>query len=282
MAIPVVFLHSTGTGPSMWERSFAGLTHLDVHLVALPNVGYASGASASPSLPCALARGTTCLVADQVAHLAALLPREPFHLVAHSFGAFLALELLLASREPEGAASGLASRVRSLWMWEPVLFGALAATVADDHPDRAKDPLAQSSWLVSDHARGGTDPWLALFVDYWNGEGAYAKLPEGARASMRDLGWTMFQEVRATALADVPFDAYPIDVPCTLAYGASSPPASRAMVAALARTHPSLQVEAHEGLGHMAPLTRARAVMASVAAHLVRHGMTLRESVDSK
>jgi len=265
MPVPVVFLHSTGTGPAMWERGFAALAHLDAHLVALPNVGYPPGAP--------LERGTTCFVADQVAHLAARLPDEPFHLVAHSFGAFLALKLLMAARESSGPLGTLPARLRSVWLWEPVLFGALRALVPEGDAERVKDPLAQSSWLVSDQERGGTDEWLGLFVDYWNGQGSYAKLPDAARAPMRAMGWTMFQEVRATAHDTFPFDAYRIDFPCTLAYGAASPVASRTMIAELSRAIPHARVEPHEGLSHMAPLSRAKAVAASIAGHLMRHGV---------
>lgn len=134
----------------------------------------------------------------------------------------------------------------------------------------------RESWVVSDDTRGGTDEWLAVFVDYWNGPGAFAKLTESAKAPMRAFGWTMFQEVRATALDDVPFDAYRIDVPCTLAHGAISPLASQQMVSALARVNPEARIESHEGLGHMAPLSRPRPVAASIEAHLVRHGVPKR------
>lgn len=257
----VVLLHSTGTGPAMWDRIAKELSAHGHTPLALPNVGYAPAP--------ALGRGAMCRVEDQLAHLVPRLPDGPFHLVAHSLGAFLALKLLLATQErPELAY--VRSRVRSLWMWEPVLFGALSAAVPEDDPYRVADPLAASSWLVTDEARAGTDVWLAPFVDYWNGPGAFAKLPEAAKDPMRALGWTMFQEVRATALDSTPFAAYRLDMPTTLAYGARSPAAARAMVDHLREGRESLVVEAHEGLSHMAPLTRPKDVAASIAAHLAR------------
>lgn len=257
----VVLLHSTGTGPAMWDRITKELTAHGHTPLALPNVGYAP----APPLP----HGAVCTVEDQLAHLVPRLPAGPFHLVAHSLGAFLALKLLLATQErPE--LSDVRARVRSLWMWEPVLFGALSAAVPEDDPYRKADPLAASSWLVTDEARAGTDPWLAPFVGYWNGPGAFDKLPETAKAPMRALGWTMFQEVRATALDTTPFAAYRLDMPTTLAYGARSPAAARAMVEHLREGRETLVVEAHEGLSHMAPLTRPKDVAASIVAHLAR------------
>jgi len=250
--VKVRFLHSTGTGPSMWDRTLAALSHLDIDASAVPSLGYEAGAP--------IAKGREVHVADHLAHLAAALPSEPFHLVAHSFGAFLALELL--------RASAVGARVASLWVWEPVLFGALARSAAGS----ADDPLVAGSWLVHDEQRGGDDTWLAHFVDYWSGEGAFAKIPERMRAPMRALGWTMFQEVRATALSPVPFEAYVVEVPLTLAFGAGSPSASRAMTAALAERLPRARVEPHEGLHHMAPAGRPKDVVPSIEAHLVRAG----------
>ncbi len=257
----VVLLHSTGTGPTMWDRISKELSAHGYTPLALPNVGYA------PAPP--LERGAVCRVEDQIAHIVPRLPVEPFHIVAHSLGAFLALKLLLATQErPELA--GVRARVRSLWMWEPVLFGALAAAVPQDDPYRVADPLVASSWLVTDEDRAGTDAWLAPFVAYWNGPGAFDKLPESAKAPMRALGWTMFQEVRATALDSTPFAAYRLDMPTTMAYGARSPAAARAMVARLREGREGVVVEAHEGLSHMAPLTRPKDVAASILAHLAR------------
>ena len=242
----------------MWDRTLAHLAHLDVEAAAVASLGY------PPSR--AIAHGETVRVSDHVAHLCAALPMEPFHLVAHSFGGFLALKLLLST---DAAAVAVTSRVLSLWVWEPVLFGALARTAGGEG-----DPLVGRSWLVEDEARGGNDEWLGHFVDYWSGEGAFAKIPESMRAPMRTLGWTMFQEVRATARDESPFEAYRVPCPLTLAYGSRSPAASRAMIAALATANPHAVVDSREGLAHMAPAGRPREVVPSIEAHLRRAGVT--------
>lgn len=253
----VRFLHSTGTGPAMWDRTIAQLSRLEAGALAVASLGY------PPNEP--VAHGDTVTVEDHVAHLARVVPTGPFHLVAHSFGAFLALELLRRSE-------AIAERVVSLWVWEPVLFGALARS-----GDAEVDPLVGArSALVRDASAGGTDPWLAAFVDYWNGAGAFSKIPEGMRAPMRRLGWTMYQEVRATALSDTPFEAYRVRCPLTLAFGERSPRASRAMIAALARHNPAAVVEGHPALSHMAPVGKPRDVVPSIEAHLVRAGVRAR------
>jgi pimeloyl-ACP methyl ester carboxylesterase len=254
----VVFLHSTGTGPAMWLRATRVLASLypDAKAHALSNLGYPPGAAIDA--PC------TTALDDELAHLhAQLAPLEgrSFDLVAHSYGAFLGLKLL-----PE-----LGGRVRSLYVWEPVLFGALSV-----HAERTKNPactpLTDEPWLVDDATRGGTEPWLRLFVDYWNGQGSFDAMPAQARAQQLSLGWKMFQEVRTTSLDPAPFESYRVEVPFTLAVGALSPRASRTMSEEVRTQNPRARFVVHEGLGHMAPLTRPRAVLESVVEHLRTSG----------
>lgn len=254
----VVFLHSTGTGPAMWLRATRVLTslHPDAKAHVLANLGYPPG----PSIG---APTVTCLE-DELEHLQAQLsPLEgrTFDVVAHSYGAFLALKLL----------PRLEARIRSLYVWEPVLFGALSV-----HAERTNNPsctpLTEEPWLVDDPTRGGTEPWLRLFVDYWNGRGSFDSMPAQARAQQLTLGWKMFQEVRTTSLDPAPFESYRVNVPFTLAVGALSPRASRTMSEEVRTQNPRARFVAHEGLGHMAPLTRPRAVLESVVEHLRAFG----------
>jgi len=104
-----VFVHSTGTGPFLWDRipeTVLGGTPK----IAPANVGY------PPNAP--LARGTTTSAKEDAALVLAAIPdtASAVHLYAHSYGGYVALELL----------SLLGARVASLFLYEPVLFGALA------------------------------------------------------------------------------------------------------------------------------------------------------------
>ncbi|MBL9039681.1 MAG: alpha/beta hydrolase [Archangium sp.] len=252
-----LFLHSTGTGPFLWD-SVPEEVVPSSERVTPSNLGYPPG-EPTP-------RGQTVSVADDASHVFPQLPEGDFNLVAHSYGGLLALHLLPA----------LGPRVRSLCLFEPVLFGALA----DDDASPA-DAVAQArefrghEWFLTDVERGGTEPWLEVFIDYWNRPGSWKRLPELMRHHNLQLGWKMFQEVRAVFFDARTFDAWPLPrVPVTLVKGERSPVASRAMIDALAKRNAHARVVELAGTGHMAPLTHPAKVHEALAVHLA----TARES----
>ncbi|MFO0594678.1 MAG: alpha/beta hydrolase [Myxococcaceae bacterium] len=248
-----LFVHSTGTGPFMWdpiEVPAAG------ERLQPANLGY------PPHAP--LARGTKFTVGDDVRHLLAGLPPGdgPLDVVAHSYGGLLALKLV----------PHLGRRVRSLCLFEPVMFGAL---VAD--PDRAPeaqgevDRFLAMPWFVDDEARGGTAEWLEVFIDYWNRPGSWARMPELMKTHSLAMGWKMFVEVRSVFRESGRYEdnALPA-VPVTLAYGERSPVGSREVIRALSARHAHAKVVVMPGTGHMAPLTHPSKVAEVLAGHFAR------------
>ncbi len=236
-----LFLHSTGTSPLMWAGVPADALGDRVAL-APAHLGYPPNERVS--------RGAPCDVFADAAHVLASIPAryDAIDLVAHSYGGFVAAKMLPA----------LGARVRSLFLYEPVLFGALSKGLGA-HPEAAREveAFAQNEWFLYDDARGGTEPWLELFIDYWNRPGSWSRLPEPARDAMRSVGWKMFQEVRSCFLAPQRFDELAVraSVPFTLAVGARSPAASRAMARAVTALNPHARVVEFDKLGHMGPLT---------------------------
>lgn len=244
----VLFVHSTGTAPLMW----AGVPPAaigDRRGVFPANLGYPP----NDLLP----RGARVTVDDEIAHLLAQVPDDVtrLHVVAHSYGATVAL----------AALPRLRGRLASLFLAEPVLFGALAkdpdtapALVADYH--RFADDLA-------DETNAGTEAWLEGFIDYWNRPGSWKRLPEPMRDYAKSVGWKMFQEVRICFGADTPFDDYAIDVPTTLVMGDRTTPHSRAVQQRLARGRANVKLVEIAGTGHMAPVTHPALVHAEIAKH---------------
>ena len=110
MADVALFVHSTGVGPFMWNKLLVGLPE-GIAPLTPTNRGY------SPSD--LLARGTPFSLQDEVAHLKAQIPEGTtgVHLGGHSYGGLVALSLAMDPAVP----------VRSLWLYEPVLFGSLNA-----------------------------------------------------------------------------------------------------------------------------------------------------------
>jgi len=256
-----VFLHSTGTGPFLWDAIPAAVLGPGAKL-APTNLGY------PPHAP--IPRGQRVTIEDEVAHLLALLPVSPadapIDLYAHSYGATVAIVL----------ARHLRPRIRSLFLFEPVLFGALAR---DPQPDADPAALAEAATFLAnpsfldDLDQGGREVWLAHFIDYWNRPGSWDRMPEAMRAYSRAAGWKMFQEVRACffgvdRFADFSLASYPN---VTLAFGERTTAASREMTRTLARLSPSAQVVELARTGHMAPLTHPALVAEAMVAHAERH-----------
>ena len=180
---------------------------------------------------------------------------ESAHVVGHSYGGFLALQLALAHPEC----------VRSLALYEPVAFGVLdGAAAADVDARRALAGFAPY--------RAGPDPdeaWLASFVDWWNGPGAWAALAEPVRASFRAVAWKLSEEVRSLVADRTPAATYAtITVPTLLLGGMRSPAAEQRTLARLAAVMPRATLTLFPELGHMGPITHAALVDAAIVAHI--------------
>ena len=247
-----LFIPSTGAGPFLWagvpDDVTAGTT---AHHPS--NLGYPPNA--------AIARGAKVTAHDDVAHLLTQLPDDgaPVHVYAHSYGGFVALELV----------KRLGARVASVFLYEPVLFGALAGAREGDAAAiaQAREFLSHA-WFLTDDARGGTDPWLEHFIDYWNKPGSWQRMPTALQDFSRLVGWKMFQEVRSVFFDNRRFDAFAFPgVKLTLGMGERSPVASREMARQLARVNPHATLFELSGTGHLAPLTHAAKLHEAMRAH---------------
>lgn len=247
-----VFVHSTGLGPFMWKPYIDRLNGLSVS--APVNLGYAPDERVRPP------RVTT--LQDDIAHLRRQIPAKgPVHLVGHSWGATMALEL---------ARSGQIE-VASMWLYEPVLFGSLL-DIADSLEPTTRGDLDEvvKRFRNTPQAEGGNEHWLEAFVDYWNGPGAWRNMGERARQSMRGMGWKMFQEVRGVFEDTRPFGDYASTVPTTLVVGGRSPRPARAMGFALAAVLPQAVVHDEPTLGHMGLLTDPSILLPRLRDHFAR------------
>ncbi len=247
-----LFLHSTATMPAMWSGVPDDVIG-DTHKLAPTNLGY-------PPNPL-LARGTPASAHDDAAAILAALPEGDVHIYAHSYGGTVALTLIEA----------LGPRLKSLFLFEPVLFGAL---LNDRSVDTGPEGLAEAEalrdarpWFLDD-AHGGDEAWIELFIDYWNRPGTWQRMPPAQQAWTRQVAWKMYQEVKSVFTGMTRFDAFPLRVPTTLVTGERSPKAAQAMVRALAQVNPGVRVVTLEGAGHMAPLTHAAKVNALMQEHV--------------
>ncbi|HRI63264.1 MAG TPA: alpha/beta hydrolase [Polyangium sp.] len=257
----VLFIHSVGTSRQLW----AGVSSESIggrEAICPANIGYPPQAL--------VPRGQTVTAADEAAHLLRSLTNEsdPVHIVAHSYGATVALVL---AEHPE-----FRKRLASMVLAEPVLFGSLIA----DHDGSigAAEPATVASArefaknpVFSKDETGGGPEWLEVFIDYWNRPGTWLRMPQASKQETLAIGWKMYQEVKACFAADKPFRDYVLDVPTTLVMGARTTVHSRAMTQSLARTHAVRLVEL-AGVSHMAPLTHPAMLQSVIAEHFAALG----------
>ena len=227
---PVLLIHSSGFNARQWRRLAESLR--DDYRVLSPNL---LGYDAPWTGPFHFRQ--------DVEWLASKLD-EPAHIVGHSYGGFLALQLALARPE----------LVRSIAVYEPVAFALLSDAERAD-VDNVSGPT------------GDIESWLERFVDWWNGAGAWATLAEPTKAAFRAVGWKVSQEVASLA-ADTSSDYSTIAVPTLLLAGEQTRPVERLVVEKLAATLPNARLELFAGLGHMGPIVAPDLINAQIKTHI--------------
>ena len=241
----VLLIHSGGFTSRQWRKLSDALAPR--HRVLAPNL---LGYDASAPWPA----GKPFHFRQDVEFLESALD-EPAHLVGHSYGGFLALQLAL--RRPE--------LVRSIAVYEPVAFGILDEIA--DADARSALNLIRQTWQPD--ASGADEGWLRDFVDWWNGAGAWARLAEETRASMRAVGWKVFQEVITLAADRTDRATYAtIAVPTLILGGENTPLAERRVVEHLGAALPNATARFFPGIGHMGPISHASLINEAIVAHV--------------
>ncbi len=248
----VLLVHSGGLTSRQW-RKLAGQLAPRYRVIAPDLIGY--GAERWPV-------GKPFHFREDVAYLERMLD-EPAHVVGHSYGGLLAMQLALAAPD----------RVRSLALYEPVAFGVL-----DEPEDRAaRDSIAQLRAYVPD-AHGADEAWLAAFVDWWQGAGAWQRLADETKQAFRDVGWKLSEEVASLGADRTDRARYAtIAVPTLLLGGERSQPAERRVLDKLVTTLPNAKLHVFAELGHMGPITHASLVNTAIAAHIDSVARQIRE-----
>jgi pimeloyl-ACP methyl ester carboxylesterase len=240
----VLLIHSGGFTARQWRKLAEALAPR--HRVIAPDlIGYAPPGSWPVGAPFHF-RQDVALLESLVA--------EPVHVVGHSYGGLLSLQLALARPD----------RVRSIAVYEPVAFSVL---------DPAGDAEAVASLRgfppYAPDAAGVDDAWLERFVDWWNGAGTWAALPTDTKQGFRQVGWKVSEEVRSLVDDMTDRATYArIEAPTLLLGGSRSPLAARRVLDILAATLPHAHLHRFDGLGHMAPITHATTVNAAIVGHI--------------
>lgn len=182
---------------------------------------------------------------------------DKVHLVGHSYGGGVALNVALARPE----------RIASMTLYEPSAFHLLRQL-----GERGVEPYAEITGvarrmcqgIVTGDYRGA----VAAFVDYWNGPGNWDALRPAVQSAL--IRWVPKGPLDFRALIDdpTPADAYRnLTFPVLIMRGERAPSPTRTIAEGLAELLPACRLVEIAGAGHMGPLTHAP----EVSAHIVRH-----------
>jgi len=246
---PVIALHGSASTGAQW-RTLVGCIGGRFRVVTPDIPGYGSSA---PGLGSGLV--------DDARAMAALAGKvgEPVHLVGYSYGAAVALKL--AALRPE--------LLRILTLIEPVSFHLLRHGRRSDH-ELYTDVAGLASHIFSHAIDKRPAEAMRVFIDYWSGEGAWARTSPRLRAELlrhlprvcADLRAVMFEHQTTLDLAA-------IACPTLVIEGSESPEVSRRLCELVAGAVPRATRRTVPGAGHLAPLTDPHIVDPMIAEHLL-------------
>ncbi|HSW21195.1 MAG TPA: alpha/beta fold hydrolase [Burkholderiaceae bacterium] len=199
--------------------------------------------------------GTPVSLDAEAQALAPLLQRQPVHLVGHSYGGAVALQIAL--RWPD--------RVSSLTLYEPVRFALLSRNPATQAAGEVIVGIGRRIGMQV--LSGRLHAAAERFVDYWSGEGTWAQLDERRRAALAERMPKVQAEFEALFADRVPAAAYDgLTMPVQLIGGSRSPLPARQVLDVLSARWPHAVRTTLAGLGHMGPVDAPLRVLAATAA----------------
>ena len=236
--MPVVMLHSSLGSKGQWS-ALAEQMSARYRAIAVDLCGYGDNPAVAPSASFTL-DDEVRLVLDRLDALVE--PHVRVHVVAHSYGALVALRLAQQAR----------GRVASLALYEPVAFRLLA----DDDP--ANVEVRRLSERVARLVASGHRHAAALaFVDFWSGNGSFAALPLPAQTAIARRVDKLPLDFQATrSWPPHAEDRRVVSAPTLLLTGHLSPAVVRQIHRTLLDFLPNVRTATLDA-GHMGPITDA-------------------------
>ncbi len=171
-------------------------------------------------------------------------------LAGHSYGALLALRWALAH---PGALDRLI-------LCEPIAWG-----IARQDPKTALRLAELDAECLARFVHGDTLAGMEWLVDYWNGDGFWARLPEKVRAALlAGFSRTWAEVACGSADRTNPQELSTLATPTWLLAGAQSTPESLKVAHLLAQAIPDAQLQVLQGAGHQFLRSHAAQVVAAI------------------
>ncbi|MGI9463041.1 MAG: alpha/beta fold hydrolase [Aestuariivirgaceae bacterium] len=247
----VVALHSSASTGVQWNSLSEHL--MNRHCVFTPDLAGYGGSDAWPG-------GPEASLTNEAEFVFGLIEawEEPVHLVGHSFGGAVALQIALS--HPEW--------VRSLTLIEPTVFHLLRD---GDEADRQLHTTMQSVRGVVNAAAalGNPNAGMKHFIDFWNGEGAWENTSPRLRSHFTNqIGQVINNFAAGEAESWSIEDCRKLTCPTMTMMGLDSPAPSQRTTEMLAETIPGARLHMIPGAGHMVPLTDPHIVDPLISGHI--------------
>lgn len=247
---PILALHCSGADSSQWYK--------------LKEISTGPGQIESPDL-IGTARqghwpkGRNFNLCNEAEALVAILRRfsEPAHIVAHSYGAGVALHI--ARQHP--------ALVKSLCLYEPTLFCCLRErSGADQKLFQDIEALTRS---IKD-ALDEDNPLFAaqLFTDFWGGLGAWQCLNRDRRDAMTDWVRKAPLDFHALMYEADPQAIGPGRIPTTVMVGGNTHIHTQRIADILHEQSPDIVLKTVVGAGHLGPFSFRDTVTHNVIQHI--------------
>jgi pimeloyl-ACP methyl ester carboxylesterase len=183
----------------------------------------------------------------------------PVHLVGHSYGGGVALQVALRR----------ASRLASLSLYEPSAFHLLAS-LGPEGKLALREIKAVARTVQEGLLTGSYRSAVQHFVDYWNGTGAWQRMRPQAQAELLQyLPKAALDFVALFRGAMKLADYRQLDVPTLILQGERAPNSTAVIAKNLhvnARRGKHLVVR---GAGHMGPITHSEQVSVAIVEHII-------------
>ena len=183
----------------------------------------------------------------------------PLHLVGHSYGAAVALQIALTYPE----------RVASLTLYEPAQFLLLFADGLNSPEGREILALRK---FMHENMKSPIGRWSVAkkYIDYWSGEGSWNKMSFLRRRALAGLMPKVAAEFEAILSANVSAaDFADLNMPVRLILGSDTHATARKVTEVLNDVLPNVELVTVDGAEHMAPATQAANINPLFAGHVV-------------